>query len=581
VAVLCSGRGSSSALENLDALVGFFGVPRCRVVVDETVAASAPMALPSRFCVLSSASAMAGLGQSGGQLPAWMTAASSVYLYGFEGTAECKTLLRFLSGDTNADVRTVNGPPNTVSITNALPGMCGPLSGLHIALPNNECKAAFHFPAGEGIERIITVTEGDVFVSLVCQGVRFYLNACRDIIDIHACLPKRFDVKDRFFSAVPATMYVRYAFQELCPAAGETSACLIVDDPTLSPRYGFLHFGEALRLMEARNFTTTIAFIPWNWRRTRRGIVNLFQQHPERFSLAVHGCDHTASEFATRSVPLLNRRIKTAIERMNRLFQRTSLRHESVMVFPQGRFSPESAHALKVNGFVAAANSEVAPFGDGNRTEVADVWDVAIMKYGTFPIFTRRYPSDGIENFAFDGLLGKPCLIVAHHEQFQGNDLGDFITRLNSLRWNLRWRTLGNAILRSCAVRRQSDGVDTLRMYGGCLVFEHGGTELREMMVIKEEADSGAVIAVTVNGKRVDWVPDGGFLKFRVQMSPGDAVEIAIQYSDRLGVIAGRETLPYAVRAGLRRYLSELRDNYVSQNRLLRENARRIRGLWT
>jgi hypothetical protein len=109
--------------------------------------------------------------------------------------------------------------------------------------------------------------------------------------------------------------------------------------------------------MEERNFTTTVAFIPWNWRRTSCNVVNLFRQHPERFSLVVHGCDHTASEFATQTTPLLNRRIKMAIERMDRLYQRTSMRYERVMVFPQGRFSRESGYALKVNGFMAAANS--------------------------------------------------------------------------------------------------------------------------------------------------------------------------------------------------------------------------------
>jgi hypothetical protein len=230
---------------------------------------------------------------------------------------------------------------------------------------------------------------------------------------------------------------------------------------------------------------------------------------------------------------------------------------------------------------MAAANSEVAPFGDtANQTQVADVWDVAIMKYGTFPIFTRRYLSDGIENFAFDGLLGKPCIIVAHHELFQGNDLSDFILRLNSLRWNLRWSTLGKAILRSYSVRRQADGVEVLRMYGGRLVFENSGTEPRELIVVKKEGDPNALAAVTVNGEPVDWTCDAGCLKFRIQMSPGSTAEIAVQYTDRLGASVGRESLSYAFKASLRRYLSEFRDNYVSQNRVLGENARRIRDLW-
>jgi hypothetical protein len=47
---------------------------------------------------------------------------------------------------------------------------------------------------------------------------------------------------------------------------------------------------------------------------------------------------------------------------------------------------------------------------------IADLWAPAVMRYSSFPIFTRRYPWEGIENFAFDILLGKPALIVIHHD---------------------------------------------------------------------------------------------------------------------------------------------------------------------
>ena len=41
------------------------------------------------------------------------------------------------------------------------------------------------------------------------------------------------------------------------------------------------------------------------------------------------------------------------------------------------------------------------------------------MRYGDFSIFTRRYAHHGLENFAFDLLLGKACLIVCHHDFFK------------------------------------------------------------------------------------------------------------------------------------------------------------------
>src|SRR5262249_39930086 len=153
-----------------------------------------------------------------------------------------------------------------------------------------------------------------------------------------------------------------------------------------------------------------------------------------------------------------------------------SIEADRLMVFPQGAFSPESGRALKLNGFVAAVNTEVAPIQRAaNETKIADLWSVAIMKYGTFPLFTRRYPGHGIENFAFDGLLGKPCLIAAHHDVFRDHaqNLVDLVAGLNSLRWNLVWRPLGEAVRRSFTVRRLDNGTSIIRMFASSLVVEN------------------------------------------------------------------------------------------------------------
>ena len=90
------------------------------------------------------------------------------------------------------------------------------------------------------------------------------------------------------------------------------------------------------------------------------------------------------------------------------------------MIFPQGVFSSVCPAVLKRNGFLAAVNTETVPVDSDNaRTKISDLWDVAIMSYQGFPIFTRRYSFHGLENFAFDLLLGKPCLIVCHHDFFK------------------------------------------------------------------------------------------------------------------------------------------------------------------
>ena len=61
---------------------------------------------------------------------------------------------------------------------------------------------------------------------------------------------------------------------------------IIIDDPFLKASYGFLDFCKLLDLMDKHNFHTTIAFIPWNYRRTNKKTAKLFLDRPDRFSCA-------------------------------------------------------------------------------------------------------------------------------------------------------------------------------------------------------------------------------------------------------------------------------------------------------
>jgi len=160
----------------------------------------------------------------------------------------------------------------------------------------------------------------------------------------------------------------------------------------------------------------------------------------------------------------MSRKLKTAKCRMQSLLNKTALDHENVMVFPQGAFSPEAVSALKRNGFVAAVNTEVAPADDAsNETTLADLWSVAIVRYGGFSIYTRRYIDHGIENFAFDGILGKPCFVAAHHDLFRdhGSELTEFLRQLASLRWKLRWRFVYSPIRRKNGIGEKNDAPST------------------------------------------------------------------------------------------------------------------------
>ena len=222
-----------------------------------------------------------------------------------------------------------------------------------------------------------------IFLKLEYKGVPVFLSTSREIIDLDAELTSQnFDVREHFLSAVPLVLYVKWAFAETCWSAPEVNACLVIDDPLLKATHGFVDFQELLSLMKRHKFSTNIAFIPWNWRRSAPEVVRLFKENPECYSVSVHGCDHTRAEFSSPSQERLYWKSQQALERMNRHESITGIRHDPVMVFPQGIFSEAAMSALKRTDLIAAVNNDIVSADPYPRAiTISDVWDIAVMDY--------------------------------------------------------------------------------------------------------------------------------------------------------------------------------------------------------
>src|SRR5260370_35246863 len=86
-----------------------------------------------RVCVMTSASSLApvlvGALNADDAPPGWMIKAESVYVYGFTAEPASQQLLRFLTGDPPAKVRSVLGKQELISAKGCSPLMCGSSSG--------------------------------------------------------------------------------------------------------------------------------------------------------------------------------------------------------------------------------------------------------------------------------------------------------------------------------------------------------------------------------------------------------------------------------------------------------------------
>jgi hypothetical protein len=506
--------------------------------------------------------------------------------YAFVDDNRDQSLRAFQSICANSNLSLQDPPagPLSISISAELADITGAMAGLIFSTQLRSDAAVLKgVPTREGSTFVSIVSAGGdpVFLRFFQRGIPVFLCTSSEMVDIDEPVGRGFyDVKNHFCSVVPLIMFIRSIFPDVAWRPQELGACLIIDDPLLRSQYGFCDFAKLRDLMRRDGFTTNIAFIPWNWRRTSASAGDFFKKESELFSISIHGCDHTASEFGVTSIETLNNRTRLARSRMRNHRARTGIRHDSIMVFPQGVFSSATPGVLQSNNFLAAVNTEIGPVDSENaRTRIRDAWDVAITTYGSFPIFTRRYAFHGLENFAFDLLLGKPCLIVVHHDIFKdgGSALIELIQRIGSLNCFLHWRPLGEVVRRACRRRANDSDSDDVVMYGNELLIGNPSNQTMEVRICKTKSQNDSISEVLCDEKPIMWTAEAEQLFFKEWIQPHAERRFRVVYREQPLSAPERRTLQLEMSVAARRILSELRDNFLSRSSFLSAFAHKLK----
>jgi hypothetical protein len=134
-------------------------------------------------------------------------------------------------------------------------------------------------------------------------------------------------------------------------------------------------------------------------------------------------------------------------------------------------------------------------------------------------------PVGGVENFAFDILLGKPVIIVIHHDYCSDHcrRLVDFVDWLNALKCRLIWHNLGQVVRRSCRERQTSPGVTEVEMYGTELRVENRSEQRKRFIIRRRDADPSAIKEVRVGSGEVTWNFSEGRIVFEIELDPGQS----------------------------------------------------------
>ncbi len=379
---------------------------------------------------------------------------------------------------------------------------------------------------------------------------------------------------------LPPAIFLRTAFGAVCWTNPFPAANLVIDDPMIRPRYGFVAYEQLMTEASVHGYAVTIAFIPFNHRRSDRRTAEFLRGHRERFSIAVHGCDHTSGEFGAQEPDRLLHISRLALERMRRHETKSGMPFDPVMVFPQGFFSAAAFAALKRSGYDAVVNTELWPKA-GKKPHIAlrDLLAGATMVYSGFPLFSRRYPKSIFE-FATDLFWGKPVLLVEHHAYFKEGypQLAEFVRQLGQLTPKLTWKPVGAVVTEHALFRPDGTGRVAVKFFTPTFRLRNPTSSAAIFSLAKTETEPELVEQVTVNGSRVDFKLAANLLRLEVNLAGADEALVKIAY--RVAPTpAYRLSARYRYSAAARRYLSEFRDNYVARNSRLLAVATKLKGL--
>jgi hypothetical protein len=473
--------------------------------------------------------------------------------------------------------------PLQYRITDEHPSICGALSGLSFVAAEVNGNRGIDFELSDGTaENIISLNEASL-LARVCLGTHeAFISSGAEVLDLRESTSTNIDFRACFSRVVPILVALRHLFRGSCWEPKTHYANIVIDDPPLWPKYGHLDTRELAALLDRTGCACTIAMIPWNYRRSNRRTVSLVADRQPRFGICVHGCDHTKAEFGSRDREKLAGKLLIARRRMEAHEQRTGLRCQPVMVFPQGVFSVEAMACLRPGGYLAAVNTEVADYQREASVTFQDLLSPALLCYNGTPLFTRRRPESGTVNFAIDSFLGKPCLVVLHHDFFKGGirNLEELVNTLAKFQPRLSWDSLEN-IARGCAMSKPAaDGTKTVRIFADSAVIRIEEGQGEELIILKSETDKHKISRVELNGRSAQFSFENGFMSVNVGSLTDQTVSVRMIPADSAQGSITESSLRERARVAARRYLCEMRDSYQASSERLLRSARAVARSW-
>jgi hypothetical protein len=494
------------------------------------------------------------------------------------GTAEQASELHKLTNGRIAAIAPPEPVNGSVMLGQAISSLSPLLAGLSFTQTKTPPLASFVlFSEYSDAEVLLSVANRPLMIRIPWGAGSLFCSTI-PLPDLTERLAQANPLEDHLLSLLPPLLFLRGSFGDRCWHPVARTAQLLLDDPLLVHRYGYVDFDRMLDSITRAHYSTTLAFIPWNSWRTTKHAVQRWLTPSSGLSLCVHGCDHTRREFADSDAGYLYGKAMHSLRRMQKQKADTGADFDPVMVYPQGFFSTAALTALRQADYLAAVNTSLlAVDHESDTTNLGDALLPATMYSSGFPLFQRHPPHRSID-FAMDLFLGKPALAVRHPIDFRDGyaQLERFFTDLRHRAPDLTWQPLSEQFMRCCLHRTLDDDSQAIRFFTRKFQFARGQSGSCCIRLCKFEPNHDLVRQVLLDGNPVDFDFAKNDLCLEIRIDDSDQHMVEIIDQPHVHTASRRDGVLYRSRVLARRLLSEVRDRQLCKHDRFYKMALRI-----
>lgn len=449
----------------------------------------------------------------------------------------------------------------------------GELSGIELPLPG-QSETFFATGSGRG-DTLLGFHRGakfaPSFMKVILHRQEIFLLCANGGSISSSTAPRSPALVEAFAEIAPYMIFLKHAAGDRGWSFPHHYANLTIDDPWLREPYGHLDYAGLLREMTRHSFHTTIAFIPWNYDRSEPAVVSLFRDHPDRFSISVHGDNHDHKEFEDfRSKPLDVQLadLRQGTARMEEFQKLTGLPFDRVFVFPHSIGEETILEHLKLQNYLATINSTMVPMGARQPSDPLFYLRPVSTSFGNFPSLLR-YPAD-MPNpgpvIAISAFLNDPILFYTHQQFFaRGIDAFDAVAdKTNSVEPATQWQSAGTIASHLYLFRANEHAGYDVFSYSRYAEFENASGRTLVYNVTKREPDPNLIESVSANGRPCAFQIEDGLLHCTVIVAPGRTGSFAVAYKNA-GIIRPTDIRHSSIRISLLRWASDFRDIQLSR----------------